>query len=315
MNQQEISNQYKTKLHQQILKVFHKLNMNLHNNILGPKIYTNYQRVALIVLFTRSRKALRDFCSELVESKWPRWLGLQELPSKSTLQRWIKKFDLSLLRSLLFSTIKDENPKFMAIDATGIDSWQRSRHYERRVRQCGVHDFHTPYVKADLLIDTKTKLVFDFVLRSKPRHDVLGAETIFKRLKYVPDEIFGDKGYDSEHLHELVVQKGALFYAPVRDFKVKRPKGKHRKRCLKGNPRYGKRNIVESVNRSLKVKLRSLRSKLHFMKKREFAWHIITYNLELLSKQALFYLWWLLRATSFGTEPFKQNIYKLFFSF
>ena len=304
MIQQEISNQYKTELHQQILKVFHKLNMKLNDNVLGPKIYTNYQRVALIVLFTRSRKALRDFVSELVESKWVSWLGLKELPGKSTLQRWIKKFDLSFLRSLLFSIVKDEDPNIMAIDATGIDSWLRSRHYEKRVRQCGVHDFHMPYAKADLLVDTDTKLIYDFVLRSKPRHDVLGAETIFKRLKHVPDEILGDKGYDSENLHEIVVQKGSSFYAPVRDFKVKRPKGKHRRRCIKGNSNYGRRNIVESVNRSLKVRLRSLRSKLHFMKKREFAWHVITYNLELLSKQTKFYLWLFFRIIAFGTEPF-----------
>jgi len=304
MIQTTISNQYGVELHKQILKFFHASGMKLHDNNLGSKIYTNYQRVALIVLFTRSRKALRDFVSELVESKWPKWLGLKEIPSKSTLQRWLKKYDLQWLRQLLFTIVEKEQPKIMAIDATGIDSIHRSRHYERRVQQCGVHNFHTPYAKADLLVDTKTKLVFDFVLRSKPRHDVLGAETIFKRLKHVPDEILGDKGYDSEHLHEIVFQKGALFYAPVRDFKVKRPKGKHRRRCLEKNPLYGQRNIVESVNRSLKIRLRNLRSKVYFMKKREFAWHIITYNLELLSKQFKICLLLLCRVKAFGTQPF-----------
>ena len=296
MTQKELTNQYEVELHHQILKVCHKIELNLHDNFKGPKIYTNYQRVALIVLFTRSRKALRDFCKELSESKWPRWLGLKELPTKSTLHRWLLQFDLNWLRQLLSFLVYDQQPKIMAVDATGIDSVQRSRHYEKRIKQCGVHNFHTPYAKADILVDTKTKLVFDFVLRTKPRHDVLGAETIFKRLKHVPDVILGDKGYDSENLHEILFQKKVLFHAPVRDFKVKKPRGKHRRKCVLKNPCYNQRNIVESTIRSLKIRLKSLRSKLHFMKKRELGWHIITYNLEKLTQQTKAYWILLLRA-------------------
>ena len=69
MIQTKISNQYKTKLHRQILKVFHASGMKLNDNKLGSKVYSNYQRVALIVLFQRSGKALRKFVEELFESK------------------------------------------------------------------------------------------------------------------------------------------------------------------------------------------------------------------------------------------------------
>ena len=296
MVQKELSDQYEVELHNQILKVCHEIELNLHDNFKGPKIYTNYQRVALIILFTRSRKALRDFCNELVESKWPRWLGLKDLPTKSTLHRWLKKFDLNWLRQFLNTTVTEQKPKVMAIDATGIDSFHRSRHYERRVKECGVHKFHTPYAKADILVDTKNKFVYDFVLRTKPRHDVLGAETIFKRLKHIPETILGDKGYDSEKLHKLLFEKSVSFHAPVRDFKVKKPRGKHRRRCLQPHPERGMRSIAESVIRSLKVRLRNLRSNKHWMKKRELGWHVITYNLEKLARQAKAYLISLLRA-------------------
>ena len=37
------------------------MELSLHDNLFGSKIYTNYQRVALIVLFMRSQKALRKF--------------------------------------------------------------------------------------------------------------------------------------------------------------------------------------------------------------------------------------------------------------
>jgi len=151
-----------------------------------------------------------------------------------------------------------------------------------------------PFAKADLLVDTKNKLVYDFVLRTKPRHDTLGAKTMVSRLKHKGVLILADKGYDSEPLHELVAKKGNLMYVPIRNFHVKKPGGKHRKRCSQRHEQYPQRNIVESINFSLKSRFRSLRSKLHWMKKREFAWQIITYNLEKLSQEtkALFYLLW-----------------------
>tara|TARA_B100001971_G_C18118582_1_gene498165 strand:- start:45 stop:788 length:744 start_codon:yes stop_codon:yes gene_type:complete len=239
----------------------------------------------------RSGKALRKFVNELVESKWPKWLGLKELVSKSTLHRWIKKFNMVDLRIFLNQTISLSKPKLMAIDATGFDSWQRSRHYERRLKQFGVNDYKMPFAKVDLLVDTSTKLIHDFVLRTKPRHDVLGAKTMINRLKHRGVLILADKGYDSELLHKLAFEKGNLLYAPVRDFKVKKPKGKHRKRCANGNPLYSMRNIVESINFSLKSRFRGLRNRIPYMKKREFAWKVITYNLEKLAD----IIWWLIK--------------------
>jgi len=292
MIQTTIYDQYEVGLQQQILKVFHASGLKLHDNYFGNKIYNNYQRLALMVLFVRSRKALRNFVSELKESKWVSWLGLREIPTKSSLQRWIKKFDLQTLRRLLSQTVANQQPSLMAIDATGIDSFQRSSHYEKRLKDFGFRNPPSPYAKAEVLVDTDKKLVYDFVLRVKPRHDTLGAKTMFKRLKQKEVLILADKGYDCEELHELLASSGNQFYAPVRDFKVKKPKGYHRRRCMQGHKLYNQRNLVESTIRSLKVRIRNLRSKLHYMKKREFAWHIIAYNLEKLSQSinALFKL-------------------------
>ncbi len=283
MYQTTISSQYEVKLHAQIIKVFHTSGMKLHDNQLGSKVYSNYQRIVL-----------RKFTAELIESKWPRWLGLKELPSKSVLHNWLAKWNLSCLRNILSNIVAKIKLSLMAIDATGFDSFNRSRHYEKRLRDFGVNNIKMPFAKADPLMDTVNKLVYDFVLRTKPRHDVLGAKTMVSRLKHQGILILADKGYDSEPLHELVAKKGNLMYAPVRNFHVKKPGGKHRKRCSQGNEQYPQRNIVESINFSLKSRFRSLRSKLHYMKKREFAWQIITYNLEKLSqnsKSLLYVLW------------------------
>ena len=140
-----------------------------------------------------------------------------------------------------------------------------------------------PYAKADILVNTETKKVYDFTLRIKPRHDVLGAKTMFKRSKIKNVLILGDKGYDAEELYQIASDKGNVFYAPIRKSSRKRPKGRFRKKAFDNPPHNkGMRSIAESVIRSLKNRINSLRSRLHFMKKREFAWHLITYNLELL---------------------------------
>jgi hypothetical protein len=304
MTQKTITNQYETRLHSEIIKLCHSLELPLHDNILGRKIYTNYQRVALIILQMRSGKSLRKFVDELVESKWPRWLGLKELVTKSTLQRWIKKFTMFNLRRFLDQTTSVSKPEIMAIDATGFDSWQRSRHYENRLKQFGITDYKMPFAKVDLLVDTSTKLIHDFVVRVKPRHDVLGAKTMINRLKHKGVLILADKGYDSEELHKLAFKKGNLLYAPVRDFKVNSPKGRHRKRCAEGNALYSMRNIVESINFSLKSRFRGLRNKIPYMKKREFAWKVITYNLEKLAQA----IRWLITKLYWDTAHLTQSI-------
>ena len=64
-----------------------------------------------------------------------------------------------------------------------------------------------PYAKADIIVDTKNKLVYEHVLRMKPRHDVLGARTMLKRTKIKNVIVLGDKGYDSEPLHVIAEKK------------------------------------------------------------------------------------------------------------
>ena len=302
--QKQLPCQYEIELHHQILKVCHEMELPLHDFVLGSKLFTNYQRFSLIVLFQRSGKALRNFVSELKESRWPRWLGLKALPAKSTLHDWLKKWDVSFLRKILATTVAKQKPHLMAVDATGFDSWQRSRHYEKRLRQFGVHKQHDPYAKVDLLVDTENKLVYDWVLRVKPRHDTLGAKTMIKRFKHKNILVLADRGYDSEPLHQEVFDSGNLMYAPTRDFKVKRPKGVHRRRCSRGLENYNQRNIIESINFSLKSRFRSLRSKLHYMKKREFGWKIITYNIEKLSQRVNYLLNILIRELLSGQRRY-----------
>src|SRR3989344_5713616 len=96
----------------------------------------------------------------------------------------------------------------------------------------------------------------------------------------------GDKGYDSENLHEVARANGIIFYAPVRKmdrrgFKNEKPKGFYRRQCVELPEFYGMRWINETANSVLKrTQINSLRSKKCFMKQREFGWHMIVYNIK-----------------------------------
>ncbi len=121
----------RNKLEEQLIKLFHSSNLPLHFNKTGNKEFTNYQRISVIVLFYRSKKFLRDFADELNETKWISWLGLKKSIKKSTLHDWLKKFSLKKIRGFC-KLLLPKNPKITSIDSTGIDAWQRSRHYEKR---------------------------------------------------------------------------------------------------------------------------------------------------------------------------------------
>jgi hypothetical protein len=281
MHQQIILPKYHNKLEKELIKLFHSLNLPLHFNKTGNKEFTNYQRISIIILFQRSKKSIRDFVDELRESKWVSWLGLKKIPKKSTLHDWLKIFNMKIIRKIC-KVLLPKEIKLTAIDGTGFDSWQRSRHYEKRIGASPM-----PYAKVDLFIDVETRKILDFSLICRRRHDVKIAEKILKRFGLKEVIILGDGGYDSEPLHEVVRQKGGILFAPVRktnkkSLKRKRPKGIYRRQCIELPGFMGQRSIIESVNYSLKQKqIHSLRSKKVFMKQREFGWQVVWYNLRM----------------------------------
>ena len=319
MLQQIILPKFNNKLEEQLINLFHSSELSLHFNKIGNKEFTNYQRVSIIILFQRSQKSLRTFIDEnLKESKWISYLGLKKIPKKSTLHDWLKLFDMKIIRKICKLLLPKEI-KITSIDGTGFDSWQRSRHYEKRAEEISQLP-HMPYAKADLFIDVKTQIILDFSLLTHRKHDVKVAEKIFKRNEIKNIIGLGDKGYDSEDLHEIARANGITFYAPVREMhkwgsKNKKPKGFYRRKCINLPEFYGMRWINETVNSVLKrTQINALKSKKCFMKQREFGWQVILYNIKrkiitencLNENQTLFYL--IIIICPFRTEQKNNNL-------
>jgi len=274
------------KLEKQLVKLFHSSNLPLYFNKTGNKEFTNYQKISIIILLKRSGKSLRNFINEdLSESKWASWLDLKKIPMKSTLHDWLKRFSMKIIRQLCKLLIPKE-VKLTAIDSTGIDSFRRSKHYKKRCNEFGDLP-HMTYAKTSLFVDVESKIVLDWDLVMSREHNVKIAQRIFKRNSLKNIFGLGDKGYDSENLHEIAHTNGINFFAQVRKmnkrgFINQRPKGFYRRKCKENPPKNkGMRSIVENVNYVLKeTQINSLRSKKHFMRERELGWHLIFYNIK-----------------------------------
>lgn len=278
MTQKQLT-QINNPLNKEFINSFHGLGLPLHFNHYGNKEFSNYQRVALIILFQRSKKSLRDFAKELCESLWTKWLNLKKVPKKSMIHLWLKLFNMKHIR-MLNSILLSNKTRLTAVDGTGFDSWQRSRHYAKRIGEPNM-----PYAKADLFVDVKTKEILDFSLYCDRIADVRAAEYLFKRSKIRGFTILADGAYDSEPLHELVRSKGARLFAPVRKrnkrSNKKNPKGKYRRECLELPEFQGMRSIVETVNFMIKkTQISCLKSKKKIMKQKEFGWQVVVHNLK-----------------------------------
>ena len=284
MTQTQIMYTQKNKVHSLILKVCHKVELPLHFNHKGPKTFTNNQRVSLLILKQRWKLSYSKFVEFLQETQWPRWLGLREIPGKSTLHDWAKLFGMAKIRLFLKSLMAKQKPKIMAMDGTGIDAWHRSRHYEWRINAK-----KTPHVKFDVLIDVENMMIHDFVLNIRPRHDTIPATAMIKRSDIKDTLILADRAYDSEPLHRLIASSGNKLYAPVRKSSRTNPKGWFRRQCVEEHKDYGKRNGVESFFSVFKRRFGVLQANKHHMKKREIGWKVITYNIEKQIKEIVAY--------------------------
>ena len=282
-------NQFSNKLHCEVIKLCHHAKLKPHNFVRGCKLFDNYQRVSLIVLFIQSNKSLRNFISNIDGSltAWKHWLKLKKIPSKSTLHSWLRKFDLNFIRELFNLTIRGLEPEIVAIDGSGVETQYKSSYYQKRLTDFGFRKPKSPWHKLDIIVDVKSKekFILDFSFLLHPKHDSKVAWQLFKRSKFKKVDILADKGYYWFDLFYLAKRKNNKLIVPPKNYgtKCQHNRSKRRKfhNCYYENEeKYPLRNNVESVFSSIKrVQGLRLRSKLSFMKKRELGWNVVWYNI------------------------------------
>jgi len=285
MTQTILTNQYNNPLEKELLNLFHQSNLPNHFNKTGYKDFTNYQRISLILLFKRSKKAIRDFLNELKENKWVNWLQLARIPKKSTFHDWLKLFNTKILRKLNNFCVDISNLKIAAIDGSGVQRNFRSPYYEKRLK-----DFNKKvkksYHKLDIIVDTQNKKqILDYSFLLKNRNDSFVAKKLLKKIKFRRCKILADKGYPDFAFLDMAKKLQNNFISPPKNYGERCRHDNHKRRRKKANFEsnkyvYRRRVIVEAVFSSIKrVQDLKLRSRLSYMKKREMAWHILLYNI------------------------------------
>ncbi len=278
-----MSHSFKKELFETLLA----LNLPEYSNNTGNKQFTTFQKLALVILYFRSQKSLRDFCDEInIESLWKRDLKLKYDLKKSTLNDWVKSFDLDFIKQVLDQTNKGDNPKILGIDGTGIASQFKSSYYQKRLKDFGLNP-KSPYHKLDIIADLENyKKIYDFTFTMKQYSDKKQAKRLLKRYKFRNTILIGDKGYYYYYLFQKMKEDNNLLIVPP----IKSSKNCVHRNFLReefqntyyeNEEIYPLRNNVEGVFSVLKrTILTKIISKNFMTKKREVAFKIVIYNMK-----------------------------------
>jgi len=274
---------FKEELNELILS----LDLPKYSNKKGNKQFTDVQKLSCVILYFRSKLSLREFCDYFNnESSWPRDLGLKYEIKKSTLNDWVKIFDLNFLKEILDQTNKGDKPKILGIDGTGLSSKYKSSYFQKRLKDFGIN-YHSPYHKLDIICDLEgKKKIQDFTFTMKQYSDKKQAKRLFKRFKLKNIIMIGDKGYYYFWLFSHMRKLNNTFIVPpigtgkkcLHNNIIRK---KFRKTFYENEEIYSLRNNVEGVFSALKrTILTKIVSKNYMTKKREVSFKIIIYNMK-----------------------------------
>jgi len=159
----EIIPKKKREFKEELFEILLSLNLPEFLNKHGNKQFTTFQKLGLVILYFRSKLPLREFCDYINnESLWKRDFHLKYDLRKSTLNDWVKSFDLNFIKEILDQTNKGEKPKILGIDGTGIDTQFKSSYFKKRLNDFGQKE-KSNYHKLDIIADMEgKKKIFDF---------------------------------------------------------------------------------------------------------------------------------------------------------
>ncbi len=234
------------------------------------KDYSLRQHAVLICLKIKKEDTYREIADEAVEMTRIRGeLKLNKVPHPSTLCRAFNKLSMKIWRTLLRLSIKKLDLSGAAgIDASGFDRSYASRHYTERTKM------KLSSLKTTLLVDVKGAIV-DLHVTTTRKHDTKIAPQIVRRNSKLIDVLLGDKGYDDQKLRELCLEKNVTPVIKYKEFT------EEHKKLNKELEDYGRRNINECVNSSLKRRYGShVRSRLWWKQFREITVKCLVQNIE-----------------------------------
>ena len=260
----------------------------LYNHKFSNKIYSNYQKLFLLVYKQFRKFTYEELMTDLEDnSTLKAYLGFKKLPDYTTLVKFSGSLPQTILEKLLvaFSELIP-TPKRVVIDSTGISLDNASTHYCKRI---GLPYKKRPFLKTSLVFDIDNYFILLCKTAKSQRHDVKDAKPLIKKLAKIYNDIeilYGDRAYDDEKIFQIVFEiLGAypLILQRRIDIPTHRRRGKYRKKTNKvfDYGEYLQRNKGETGNSMLKKRFTSnIKTRITKLQKRDLFSRIIAYNID-----------------------------------
>ena len=191
------------------------------------RIYSQHQRIAMLVLGEFIDKSQREFCRTLPSYRgFCDAIGITNVPHHTAVCKFAKLVDRgTLLKVIGYFGLLCRPGIIVAMDGTGLSNFDRSGHYEKRLKDFGNNAPRT-FTKASIAIDTDTLLVLACEVSEGNVHDVRHVGSLLYQLSANVRDVeyvVADKGYDSETVHRAVRDTlGAKAVIPARENTPKR---------------------------------------------------------------------------------------------
>ena len=270
-----------------VCDLFQIAEMPLHFSKFSNMLYSNYQKLFLLVYKQFRKFTYEELLTDLADNRTLRlYLGFYKLPHYTTLVKFSKKLSYIVLDKLVLAFKKlIPKPKKVAIDATGFGLDNASAHYCKRI---GRPYKKRPFMKTTFIVDIENYLILLCKMRKGHRHDTIDAKPIVKKLAlhYQPEIFYGDRGYDDNNLFKLVFEKLKAYPLILqKNFGVPKHRrfGEYRKMTYDvfDYGEYLQRNKIETGNSMIKRRFGSrAKSRICKTQKVDLIMRVIAYNID-----------------------------------
>ena len=196
-------------------------------------------------------------------------IGLTRLPHYTSFRDWFETIPMKTWRAFLGASV-EKRSGHAAIDSTGFDRDQPSRHYARRAH------YHVRTLKVTALVDVETLYITDVHSTTKTPSDFRIGPQVARRNATYLRSLAADRGYDAKPSRDELRALGI------------RPLIKHRiywaldraHNARMDTDRYNQRWMAETVFSSLKRTLgATVRARSWYLEFREMLLKATVYNL------------------------------------
>jgi IS5 family transposase len=196
-------------------------------------------------------------------------IGLTRLPHYTVLRTWFERIPTETWRAFLGASA-EKRTGHAAIDSTGFDRDQPSRHYANRT------DYRVRALKVTALVDVETLYITDIHATTSKKHDAKIGPQVARRNAGDLRSLAADRGYDAKAFRDELRENGI------------RPLIKHRiyssldhaHNARMNSDRYHQRSMSETVFSSIKRTLgAAVRARSWWLEFREMILKATVYNL------------------------------------